>query len=82
MRRIGGGQFLWYFGKRRVRFVSGENIAILCGFVRYGCLAGQDETRSLAKTVMDGRQRAGKLHACVALAKISETKPRERDLKL
>eukprot|EP00752_Nemacystus_decipiens_P004724 g4307.t1 len=42
----------------------------------------QEETRSLAKTVMDGRQRAGKLHACLALAKVSTKKPRERDLKL
>eukprot|EP00903_Cladosiphon_okamuranus_P016125 g14881.t1 len=42
----------------------------------------QEETRSLAKTVLDGRRRAGKLHACLSLAKASGKKPRERDLKL
>lgn len=61
--------------------VLNMRLIVGCAF-RFCRLAGQEETRPLAKTVMDGRQRAGKLHACLALAKVSAKKLRDRDLKL
>ncbi|CAM9709641.1 unnamed protein product, partial [Ectocarpus sp. 13 AM-2016] len=42
----------------------------------------REESRSLAKTIVDGGRRAMKLHACLALAKSNAVSPLDRDLKL